>query len=471
MIFQWESESATAYLKQLFSDETIARIKEKNPNFSYMDLFSIGNGAIRPAGESYRDKLSRGIYQIYDNDALNEFMKPTLGFCVFQEQVINFLHYFCGYTMGQADIVRRGFAKKTGTEKFIPDIKNGFIKCMREKYGVTEEKAENLIVSFLKVIEDASDYLFSKNHADPYSWIGYICGYLRYYYPLEFITVALNIFESKEDKSIAIINYAKKHGIKISPVKFRHSIAEYSCDKETNEIFKGLSSIKFMNATVANELYELRNNRYDSFIDLLIDMRNKTSINSRQITILIKLEFFSEFGAINNLLETQRIFSEFCGKKQFNKEKIISFGMHEDIIRKYSGNETEKMFTQVDVVGWLREECENLNVKPTGIYDVAKYQLECLGYIDYTNENASGIAMVTDVDTKYSPRLAMYSLKNGNTVNCKIEKRKFSNYKLKKGDIVKIISTSYKHKKKKVEGEWIETDELELWINKYNIIY
>lgn len=132
MIFQWESASATAYLKQLMSDETIEKIKEQNPNASMMDLLSIGNGAIRPAGESYRDKLAQGIYQDNGHEALNEFLAPTLGYLVYQEQIIEFLHTFCYYTMGEADIVRRGFAKKTGTEKFIPKIKEAFKKqCLR----------------------------------------------------------------------------------------------------------------------------------------------------------------------------------------------------------------------------------------------------------------------------------------------------------------------------------------------------
>ena len=68
--------------------------------------------------------------------------------------------------------------KKTGTEKLIPKIIEGFTKTMQEKYGVDSVESDKLIVNFIKVIEDASSYLFSKNHADPYSWIGYICGYL-----------------------------------------------------------------------------------------------------------------------------------------------------------------------------------------------------------------------------------------------------------------------------------------------------
>ena len=83
--------------------------------------------------------------------------------------------------------------KKIGTEEHIPRIKQGFIETMETKYGVHKEEAGQLIVSFLKVIEDASDYLFSLNHSQAYSYIGYVCGYLRYYYPLEFFTTALNI--------------------------------------------------------------------------------------------------------------------------------------------------------------------------------------------------------------------------------------------------------------------------------------
>ena len=80
----------------------------------------MANGAIRPAGASYRDELSRGEYRDNGHEALNKFLAPTLGYLVYQEQIIEFLHSFCGYTMGEADIVRRGFAKKTGTDKFIP---------------------------------------------------------------------------------------------------------------------------------------------------------------------------------------------------------------------------------------------------------------------------------------------------------------------------------------------------------------
>ena len=251
-IFQWDG-SGSYYIKDLFSDETIKRIKEVYPDFRYIDLMACGNGAIRPAGASYRDELAQGIFRDNGHKALNDLLAPTLGYLVYQEQIIAFLNQFCGYTMGEADIVRRGFAKKTGTEQFIPQIKSGFIKTMKEKYEVEEEESEHIVESFIQVIEDASSYLFSLNHSLPYSYIGYICGYLRYYYPLEFMTVVLNVCKDDAEKTNKAIDYVKKHDMVIKPPKFRYSRAEYFMDKETNSIYKGMASIKYMNAQVSEQ--------------------------------------------------------------------------------------------------------------------------------------------------------------------------------------------------------------------------
>lgn len=473
MIFQWESNSATAYLKQLFSESTIEKIREKNSNFSYMDLLSIGNGAIRPAGESYRDKLAQGIYQDNGHEALNKFLAPTLGYLVYQEQIIEFLHSFCGYTMGEADIVRRGFAKKTGTEKFIPKIKAGFTKSMEEKYGVTEKESDTLIVNFIKVIEDASSYLFSKNHADPYSWIGYICGYLRYYYPLEFITTALNIFEGKEEKSLAIIDYAKRQGIAISPIKFRHSIARYSFDNEENKIFKGISSIKYMNATVADELYALRKNKYNTFLDLLYDIKDKTSLNSRQLNILIELDFFEEFGDANYLLKLVSLYDEFGGKVQIRKDKLEAMGISCEIVIPFANKESDKMFTGVNSKEFLVALAQQpMKVPKRTLKDKINSQITHLGYLDIIDNKYSRMATILSVDTKYSPKVRAYSLKNGTILDCKIDKRTFAKCKLTKGDIVKILGTKEKPKVRRDEnGNWASIpDTKELWISNYEVI-
>lgn len=471
MIFQWESQSATAYLRQLLSDNTIEKIRERNKDVSYIDLLSLGNGAIRPAGESYRDKLAQGIYQDNGHEALNEFLKPTLGYVVYQEQVIEFLHSFCGYTMGEADIVRRGFAKKTGTEQFIPKIKEGFRKTMLEKYGVSEEESEKLIVNFIRVIEDASSYLFSKNHSDPYSWIGYICGYLRYHYPLEFITTALNIFYDKEDKTLAIIDYAKSHGIRISPIKFRHSVSQYSYNKETGEIYKGIESIKYMNSTVASEMYALKDNKYDTFIDLLNDLSEKTTLNSRQLNILVELDFFSEFGDAIYLQELIRLYGAFNGKKNIKKDTLAKYNISEDLVRACGGNETEKMFKGADTNKMLVMLAKELTKHKyrRSLKNVIAAQVEHLGYIDIADKRYNKMLAILDVNTKYAPRIKAHSLSTGKKIEFKVDKRTFNTNKLEKGDIIKVVSRKEKPKMRMNEFGQFEAipDTQELWLTKY----
>lgn len=437
-IFQWESDSAQAYLKQLFSDETVNKIKKLNPNFKYIDLFSVGNGAIRPAGQSYREELAKGIFHDNGHEALNSFMSPTLGYCVYQEQIINFLNQFCGFTMGEGDVVRKGFAKKLGTEQFIPRIKSGFIQTMKEKYNVTEEESEQLIVSFLKVIEDASSYLFSLNHSLPYSYIGYACGYLRYYHPLEFITCALNNVMYKntdtvDEKTEKIINYGINKGIKFEEFKFGYSKSKYMCDKETMTIYKGMKSIKYLNEKVSDELYELSKNNYNDPIELFIDIIEKTSCNARQIKILIMLNFFSEFGEGKYLLNLFELINKRYDKKHKDKTK-------------------QARLEEIRNTEIAKEE-----FKPSEIIAVQK---EYLGYATYKDEKYNPlVGVITDISNQYATRwIDIYFVKNGKTKQFKIKYSIIQELELKTGDMIYIKDFEKRSRKKLVNGKWVNSD-------------
>lgn len=437
-IFQWESDSAQAYLKQLFSDETVNKIKKLNPNFKYIDLFSVGNGAIRPAGQSYREELAKGIFQDNGHEALNVFMSPTLGYCVYQEQIINFLNQFCGFTMGEGDVVRKGFAKKLGTEQFIPRIKSGFIQTMKEKYNVTEEESERLIASFLKVIEDASSYLFSLNHSLPYSYIGYACGYLRYYHPLEFITCALNNVMYKntdtvDEKTEKIINYGINKGIKFEEFKFGYSKSKYVCDKETMTIYKGMKSIKYLNEKVSDELYELSKNNYNDPIELFIDIIERTSCNARQIKILIMLNFFSEFGEGKYLLNLFELINKRYDKKHKDKTK-------------------QARLEEIRNTEIVKEE-----FKPS---EIIAAQKEYLGYATYKDEKYNPlVGVITDISNQYATRwMEIYFVKNGKTRQFKIKYSIIQELELKTGDMIYIKDFEKRPRKKLVNGKWVNGD-------------
>jgi len=484
MIFQWESQSATAYLQQLFSDSTVENIRKQNPNFSYIDLFSMGNGAIRPGGSSYRDDLAKGVFKDNGHYAINEYLKPTLGFCIYQEEVMGFLHEFCDFTMGEADIVRRHFAKKTGTEQDIPIIKyggslqaggrhiKGFLAVMNERYGTPPEEAEKIVEGFIAVVKDSSDYLFSQNHSDPYSWVGYICGYLRYYYPLEFISTAFNIFIDKKEKSLAITEYARKHGIRITPIRFRESRANYGFDKETHTIQKGIASINGLNAAVAEEMYALRDNRYKSFIDLMIDLKNKTSLTSSQLDTLIALDFFDEFGDANFLAKVKLLFDELYGKVSVSKVKADKYNLDYNILAEFSQNVTDKTFTKVDTYGFLLYMESHLIVEPRTLSDKIKSQSKYLGYVDVVDPKASKVLVVLAISTKYSPRLQVYAVKTGIEFYCKIRKTTYKNKQIKKGDIIRVLNQKYEPKKEKQpDGSFLPIPGTkELWLTKYEFV-
>ncbi|MFR2570260.1 MAG: PHP domain-containing protein [Clostridia bacterium] len=462
-IFQWEGTGEN-YIKDLFSDETIANIKKYNPNFKYIDLFSVGNGAIRPAGASYREQLSKGIFKDNGHKALNEFLSPTLGYLVYQEQIIEFLNKFCGFSMGEADIVRRGFAKKTGTEQYIPKIKEGFTKTMKDEYGLSEEESDKIIVDFLKVIYDASSYLFSLNHSQAYSYIGYICGYLRYYYPLEFLTTMFNIYEGDIDKTKKIVDYAEKLNIKLKNPKFRYSKGEYFMDKETNSIYKGLSSIKFISKNAGEILYNFKDKQYNSFIDLLTDIGSK--INNKNINILIRLDFFSEFSTIPKLLKVHELYQTFFGKKQISKEKYPNLNK---IFSKFAIKESEKQFKFDNTLPMLRYMESKVKNKENNTAQLIQDYFEFTGSCDIKDKSFGNKYLVVDVDTKYAPKITLYSLSKGKSTTIKIYKKHFKLNPLKVGDVIGIKDAQWKHRKKMVDDKWIKLEEKELIVESYKI--
>lgn len=562
-VFQWESTTGQDYISKLLSDDTISRFRHSGLDIDKMILLTIGNSAIRPAGASYRNDLANGVVRMTGSKPIDEFLSNTFGYLVFQCQIIEFLNQYCGFTMGEADIVRRGFAKKTGTDQFIPIIKNGgylndnknhyidgYIKTMADKYNIAEDKSEQDIVSFIQVIEDASSYLFSLNHSQPYSFMGYACGYLRYYYPTEFITCCLNINKDNSDKTTAVTEYAKKIGIEIVPIKFGHSRADYSCDAANKKIYKGVESIKNLNSAVSEELYELsQNNIYPTFIELLEDITEKTSCNSRQLDILIKLDYFSDFGEANELLWITEQFNKLYDKNKGYKKSIkeekagvlgdviaqfceihtpkkvkevnidaIATAIQEptrqkeflDIVKQcerhkktgeFNGYNYEKLFKLTEMPEDIKfkfatkisdGEFKNINAQKVlqnvhycgtimSVRDKIKYQQEYLSYIDYTDPNMDkSYVVVTNLDTKYSPKFVAYCINNGKTCPMKVRKNKkdrdwhvkntFKNTPFVDGDILCILKAKQEPKAKFVDGEWQrDYKDKEWWVYEYSV--
>ena len=157
-IFQFESK---------FAYDSLKKFGCKRVN----DL-SLVNASIRPSGESYRDNLLAHKPNQNPSEIIDDLLKANHGYLVFQEDVIAFLQKICGLSGSDADNIRRAIARKQmdRLQKALPQILEGYCSMSDKPRDVAEDEAK----TFLKIIEDASSYMFGYNHSTGYSMIGYI---------------------------------------------------------------------------------------------------------------------------------------------------------------------------------------------------------------------------------------------------------------------------------------------------------
>lgn len=182
--------------------------------------------------------------------------------------------------------------------------------------------------------------------------IGYTCAYLRYYYPVEFITAYLNSAANDDDLKMGT-SLAKQLNIRITSPRFGYSRSQYFCDAKSNNIYKGIGSIKNMSEKASETMIPLYNNNYDNFVDLLYDMKEHTAINSRMLDILIKIDFFEQFGNINKLLWITEKFDKLYNKKSVKKDIAKSLFLAEDDLRQFSDSETETRVDEINLDAFM----------------------------------------------------------------------------------------------------------------------
>ena len=386
---------------------------------------------------------------------------------IYQELIMKYLIWLGVPETGSYDIIKK-IAKKKFKEAELAQLKAELLDGWKKRVGTEEGFIETWTV-----VEQAAKYSFNASHSLSYAYDSLYGAYLKSHYPLEYYTVALNYYGDDAVRTLKLTNELQHFGIRLKPIKFRYSKGDYSPSKDENSIYKGIQSIKYMNANIANEIYELRNNKYNSFVELLGDIYEHTSTDARQLKILIELNFFDEFGDVNLLLAQKDFYDKFCDRSQFKKDELESLGISLDSIRPFAAKETPKMFTGVDFKSFVSIAATKIQAPPRKLSAQIKAQTEHLGYITIADEKYSRMAAVLAVDTKYAPKLKLYSLKNGTTLDCKVDKRTFSKEKLEVGDIVRIKGTKEKPKVRKNENGEFEPipGTKELWITDYAKIF
>src|SRR5947208_514589 len=278
-IFQFESRGMTDILRRA------------KPN-RLADLIAL-NALYRPGPMGMIDdfvarKLGRKRVT-YDLPQLKEILEETYGVIVYQEQVIQIAASVAGFSLGEADILRRAMGKK----------KHEDMVAMREKFlagarrnGVPAAKAEKLF----DLVKEFAGYGFNKSHSAAYAFIAYQTAYLKAHYPVEFMSALLSSEMGNQEKLIFYLNECRDMGISILPPDVNSSQHAFTPDGKS--IRFGLTAIKNVGETAMQSVLAARQTlgRLENLFQFCesVDLR---LLNKRVIESLIKAGALDSLGA------------------------------------------------------------------------------------------------------------------------------------------------------------------------------
>ena len=436
-----------------FATDLVKKYKPKS--IAEMSAFV---ASIRPGFASLLDNFIERKPYTTGVIELDNLLKDSYHYLMYQESIMKYLIWLGIEESETYTIIKKIAKKKFKEEELInlkEKLKNGWANIVGREEGFEET---------WQVVEDASRYSFNASHSLSYAYDSLYGAYLKSHYPLEYYTVVMNSYSDDSERTARLTNEMKYFNIKLKNPKFRYSKGEYFFDRKTNSIYKGISSIKFISKNAGSILYDLKDNHYDTFCDLLVDIGNK--INSKNIQILIRLNFFSEFGTISKLLKIYELYTNLYGKIQISKDKYPKLN---NIFSKFAIKETEKRFTFNNTLPILKGIEKHLKNKENDVVQLILDYFEYTGACDIKNNSYGNNSIVIDINTKYAPKITLYSIKKGMTKEVKIYKKNYIN-PLKIGDVISIQDAEYRYKKKKEGNKWVNTNEKELIVNAYKIL-
>lgn len=371
---------------------------------------------------------------------------------ILQELIMKYLIWLGIKEDESYDIIKK-IAKKKFKEAELAELKGKLLDSWDSQVGTKDHFEETW-----KVVEDAARYSFNSSHALSYAYDSIYGAYLKSHYPLEYYTVVLNLYQGdfeRTNKLTQELNYFK---IKMSEPKFRYSFSEYSCDKNTNMIYKGISSIKGLSKSIGEKLRDLKDKEYLNFLDLLKDCKEK-SIGISDLTILIKLDYFSEFGKIKKLLHFIDIYTELYGKKLIKKDK--EYQVKTLFLKEYCAKETDKQYSGFDYEKCLADLYSMLPNEDISIKEKMNYQVAYYGYVDVIDEETDiSMWFVTDIETRGKNKfVSLYRICDGAKSQVKCKNKVFEANSFAIGDILQVNSFINEGKwTKDEEGKWIKSN-------------
>lgn len=444
--------------------------------------------SIRPGFASLLDNfIDRKPYST-GVEALDNILEDSYHYLLYQESIMKYLIWL-GIPEPETYGIIKKISKKKFKEKELRDLEEKLKEGWINKVGSIDGFEETW-----QVVNDASRYSFNASHSLSYAYDSLYGAFLKSHYPLEYYTVALSIYSDDSDRTNRLIKELNYFDIKLLPPKFRYSRAEYFMDKETNSIYKGMASIKYMNAQVSEELYKLKDNQYNNFMDLLIDVYDKTSINSRQLSILIVIDFFEEFGKSQKLFDILKLYENIMSKKIKSKKGEVSFNKvdlpyPQETIEKYATEKSKedkyKQYKVENALGLCYELMNDIPNMEMSSIDKIRINLDAMGECNYYFEDYNPTTcIVVDVITKFKTKKAwLFSIASGHIAEVNIGEGYYNLQPFKALDVIDVFEITQKPKKERREVEvedkngnkvtkmkYVPTGEMRLYLSEYHLL-
>jgi len=269
-VFQFESSGMQEYLRQL-KPTNLLELSDMNALYRPGPLQNIPEYIDRKHGRKKIDYL----HPLMENS-----LKDTYGIIVYQEQVMQLARDIAGFTLAQADILRRAMGKKK--QDVMMKLKPEFIEGAYRTNGIDRKLAEEIF----DLIEKFANYGFNKSHSLAYAILAYQTAYLKAHYTAEFIAANLNAEINNPKQIPKLIEEARSFGIEILPPDVNRSYSKFiALDNKT--ILFGLAGIKNVGTRVEESIVQARNEKpFTSFFDFVSRVDTKV-INRKVLEALI----------------------------------------------------------------------------------------------------------------------------------------------------------------------------------------
>ncbi|MFH1894855.1 MAG: DNA polymerase III subunit alpha [Patescibacteria group bacterium] len=302
-VFQLESEGMQNYLKQL-------KPTDMEDIIAMVALYRPGPMALIPeyiAGKHKKKAVG------YLHPKMKPILEKTYGIMLYQEQVMKIAQELCGFTLGEADVLRKAIGKKI--KKLLMAQKEKFITGAI-KNGVQEHVAKKI----WHWIEPFASYSFNRSHAAAYAQIAYQTAYLKARFPVEFMSSLLTSEKADVERIGFLIGECKKMGLVVLAPDINESFANFSVVPSQNKIRFGLTAVKNVGNNVVETIVGERkaNGHFASIEDFICRVGSK-DLNKKSLESLIRAGAFDKMAERNQLLFNMEKLLEVARETQKNK--------------------------------------------------------------------------------------------------------------------------------------------------------